>query len=217
MKTMVAIAMLALPQLTLGQVVTNHGQEFTPYEEIALHMESEMSHLNNRILYFVHFTCPYCRNSHGAIREWGAGIPGSHDFEVIPAIGTEEHLVQGVGYYAALVAAPELIRAYEASCYRMLQDARLSANDPNTYLYAAMDAGIDRQAFLEAAESKQVKSYVRRALMLTAVYRLQEVPVVILANRFVAKPASVQNQNDAFITVLNGLFSMHYQELRVTR
>jgi hypothetical protein len=217
MRPLLCIALLLMSPLATGQNAVGEGQGFKPYEEITLFRETEMAHLNNRVLYFVHFTCPYCRNSHKSIRDWGDGIPASFDFEVIPAVGTDDHLLQAIGYYAALVAAPKLLRQYEASSYRILQDARLPPNDPNTYVYIAIEAGIDRDEFLQATRSDAVTSYVKRALMLTAAYGLNEVPAVVLANRFIAKPVDVQNQNEAFITVLNGLFSMNYQERQAMR
>jgi predicted DsbA family dithiol-disulfide isomerase len=81
---------------------------------------------------------------------------------------------------------------------------------PETFVEAAAATGIPRERFLAAVQSEEVRQYAVRAQALTRAYGLEEVPSVVVGNRFLTSPRRVQNQSEAFITVMNGLVSMLY-------
>lgn len=210
------IGLLIVVNLAHAQNVAPNESSFQPYEEITAFEKSRMSHLNRRVFFFVHFTCPFCRQTHAPVLEWSAGIPPGYEFEVIPAVGIKDHIPMAIGYYTVLTLAPERIENYQNALYRLIQDQGLSATSASTYVRAAKLIGIDAAVFAQAAQSRDVKTLVNRAYLLTEAYGLEEVPAVVLGNRFIAKPAAVQNQQEVFVTVLNGLFTMVYHGGRGT-
>jgi predicted DsbA family dithiol-disulfide isomerase len=99
----------------------------------------------------------------------------------------------------------------------MLQDEHRPAGSVETYVAAATAVGISRDAFLKASQTEEVRRFVTRAQALTAAYGLTEVPSVVVGNRYLTSPRRVQNQPEAFMTVMNGLVSMLYTGEGATR
>jgi len=183
---------------------------FVPYVELGPQVAPAARGLEGRVLFFVHFTCPYCRGIHQTLSEWSKGLPSGTRFEVVPAVGLPAHAPMAVAYYSVLAAAPGKLEAYVARLYTMLQDERRPADSVETYVAAAAAVGISREAFIKASQTDEVRRFVRRAQALTTGFGLTEVPSVVVGNRYLTSPRRVQNQPDAFMTVMNGLVSMLY-------
>lgn len=200
------------PVVAQAQDAGLSSDEFIPYVELPTILAPEARRLNRRVLLFVNFGCPYCRAVHPLMDEWGKGLPNGFSYEVVPAYGTPEHGYMVMAYYTVLQAAPEKLRDYVERLYGLIQDQHRSPERVDTYVVAAEMVGISRERFLKAAQSEAVRGYVMRARALTEAYGLQEVPTVVVGNRFMTGPARVQNRLDAFMTVMNGLVSMLYEE-----
>ena len=183
---------------------------FVPYVELRPTVAPAARGLEKRVLFFVHFTCPYCRGIHRTLGEWSKGLPAGTRYEVVPAVGLPAHAPMAVAYYAVLAAAPGKLEAYIERLYAMLQDERRPADSVETYVAAAAAVGISREAFIGASQTDEVRRFVMRAQALTAAFGLTEVPSVVVGNRYLTSPRRVQNQPEAFMTVMNGLVSMLY-------
>ena len=183
---------------------------FVPYVELPASQSAVTHGLERRVMVFVHFSCPYCRGIHPALMQWSRNLPPGISFEVIPAVALQSHAPMALAYYAVLATDPRQLEAYTTRLYSLLQDQHRSAERPETFVEAAAATGIPRDRFLTAVQSEEVRQYAVRAQALTRAYALEEVPSVVVGNRFLTSPRRVQNQSDAFITVMNGLVSMLY-------
>ena len=183
---------------------------FVPYVELPAAQDPATRGLERRVLFFVHFTCPFCRSIHPTLTQWAAGLPPGIRYEVLPAVGLPSHAPMAVAYYAVLEAAPTKLEAYAQRLYVMLQDERRAAESPDTYIAAAVAVGIPRDDFIRATQADSVRRFTLRAQALTAAYGLNEVPSVVIGNRYLTSPRRVQNQPEAFVAVMNGLVSMVY-------
>jgi protein dithiol oxidoreductase (disulfide-forming) len=183
---------------------------FQPYVELPPSQEPATRGLERRVLFFVHFTCPFCRGIHPTLSQWAKSLPAGMRYEVIPAVGLPSHAPMAVAYYAVLEAAPEKLEAFVQRLYVMLQDEHRSAESAETYLAAAVAIGIPRDAFIRATQDASVRRFALRAKALTVAYGLNEVPSVVIGNRYLTSPRRVQNQEEAFVAVMNGLVSMLY-------
>lgn len=199
----------------LAQTAFNEG-EFQPYDEINVAQDGLTHSVRHRVLYFAHFTCPYCRQAHPYMEDWGDQLPPPYQLEIVPAIGLNEHIPMAVAYYVVLQAAPLRLREYEQALFSELQDRSRDPNSPRPYQDAAAKIGINKETFSKIAQNESTKRFVERARQLTERYGIQEVPTVVIANRFVTGPGRVYNEQQAFVSILNGLISMEYQE-RVER
>lgn len=146
------------------------------------------------------------------MEDWGDQLPSPYEFEVVPAIGLGEHIPMAVAYYVVLQLRPEQLRSYENALYSELQDRGGNPIGARSYQAAAQKIGITETEFNAAAKSEATRGYVERAYELTTRYSVQEVPTVVLANRFRTGPGRVYNEQHAFVSLLNGLISMDYQE-----
>jgi len=212
-KNALLVVVAILSQGVCGEAAYNNGQ-FQPYDEIAPSDNELGSSVDSRVLYFAQFTCPYCRQAHQYLEEGGAGLPKPYSLEVVPAVGLQEHMPMAMAYYSVLQIAPARLGKFQSTLFSHLQDRRRDHTRPETFEIAASAIGIDRDFFRKVMLSKTTKKYVERAYLLTNMYEVQEVPTVVVANRFRTAPARVQNEREAFLTVLNGLVSMHYRDVR---
>jgi thiol:disulfide interchange protein DsbA len=192
-----------------GEPIFQDGN-FVPYVELPASQSAVTRGLERRVMVFVHFSCPYCRGIHPALTQWSRNLPPGISFEVVPAVGLQSHVPMALAYYAVLATDPRQLEAYTTRLYTLLQDQRRSVERPETFVEAAAATGIPRERFLAAVQSEEVRQYAVRAQALTRAYGLEEVPSVVVGNRFLTSPRRVQNQSEAFITVMNGLVSMLY-------
>ena len=181
---------------------------FVPYLELPASQAPLTRGLERRVVFFVHFTCPFSRGLHPTLTGWATGLPAGIGYEVVPAVGLASHAPMAVAYYAVQEAAPEKLEAYVQRLYVALQEESRPAARADTYLAAALAVGIARDAFIEATQDARVRRFALRAQALTAAYGLDEVPSVVIGNRYLTSPRRVQNQEEAFIAVLNGLVSL---------
>lgn len=186
------------------------GGEFTPWVELSAAQRSSVPGLERRVVVFVHFTCPFCRAIHPSLKRWSKGLPAGISYEVVPAVGLPSHAAMALAYYTVLEVAPGKLDAYVEQLFVGLQDQNQPAESPETYIEAARLIGIPRETFLRGTQSESVRRFAMRAQALTAAYRLNEVPSVVVGNRYLTAPRRVQNQPEAFLAVLNGLVSSVY-------
>jgi thiol:disulfide interchange protein DsbA len=184
---------------------------FEPYVELRTPPAEVTRGLEHRVLMFVHFTCPFCRTFDEPMRTWGAGLPAPFKFEIVPAVALPEHAPMGLAYYAVFDIDRTKLPGFERQLYSLLQDLGRSPTRLDTFVEAAAAVGISKEQFLAAARSPRVLAYARRAEALTRAYGMNEVPTVVVGNRFMTNPRRVQNQSESFITVMNGLVSMVIQ------
>lgn len=209
-----AIALLAGSAMAkANDLPVNVPNDFKAYVEVQVGSQEFGRTLERRVIYFVDFGCRFCREAHGYMVTWGNTLPEHFQFEVVPAIGLEEHFPMAVAYYSALMAAPNRLDAFERELYRLMVEVGRSHWDAATYRRAAERAGIDVGTFERYTQSQEVERYVRRARRLTEVFELDEVPTVVVGGRFKTSPAVVQSDQGMFISLLNGLVSMRFQEL----
>jgi len=186
--------------------------QYKPYDELSIPSEDVVGPLQQRVLYFAHFTCPYCRKAHTYIEEWGDQLPDPYQLEVVPAVGLKEHIPMAIAYYAVLQIRPTRLRDYEAALFVELQDRDGDVANPWTYREAAKTIGIPEEEFNAAAGNDLTMGMVERAYALTTRYQIVEVPTVVLANRYRTGPGRVYNEQQAFVSLLNGLISMDFRE-----
>lgn len=189
------------------------GNNFKAYVELRIESHEFGRTLDRRVIYFVDFGCRFCLDAHAYMLNWGHTLPENFQFEVVPAIGVEQHFPMAVAYYSALLAAPNRLAAFERELYRLMVEVGRSHWDAATYSRAAERAGIDVATFERYTQSHEVERYVHRARRLTEVFELDEVPTVVVGGRFKTSPAVVQSDQAMFISLLNGLVSMRFQEL----
>lgn len=186
--------------------------EFKPFDEIRVADGALVRSVNNRVLYFAHFTCPFCRGAHSYLQDWGDHLPWPYRFEVVPAVALPDHYPMAIAYYVVVQLAPDRLRDFEKALYVELQDRRGDPLSPATFRNAALKVGINAAQFDAAVASQTTRGFVERAFELTRLYAIDEVPTIVVANRFKTGPGRVQNDQQSFVAILNGLVSMHHRE-----
>lgn len=186
--------------------------EFRAFDDVFVEPGGLADTVRHRVLYFANFGCPFCQEAHQYLPQWANSLPPPYEFEVVPAVALKEHGPMAVAYYVVLVAEPQRIGDFEVALYRQLVTNGRSAWDAGAYRSAAAAAGISAEDFDRLARSPLVARYVERAHQLTLLYGVEEVPTVVVANRYRTNPGRVQGDQATFIKLLNGLVSMHHAE-----
>lgn len=184
---------------------------FQPYDQVSVKQDGLSRSIKNRVLFFAHYTCPYCRKAHDYLPDWAEQLPPPYEFEVVPAVGLNEHIPMAIAYYVVLQARPSRIEDYQFELYKQLQDNRRDAMSPEVYWNAAGKVGISKKEFSSVAAMESTKMFVERAKILTERFVIDEVPTVIVANRYKTSPGRVYNEQQAFVSVMNGLISLVHQ------
>lgn len=205
-----------LAQQTEGDAVFSE-KGYMPYAELPNQSNPVTKGLGRRVLFFVDFNCPFCRGSHRAIEDWASTLPREIEFEIVPVVGTKEHIPAALAYYTVLNIDPMRAKQFQAELYSILQDSGRSTERRETFIDAASRVGIAADEFIEGTQSEATKAYTERAFELTKAYGLQEVPTLIVANRFITAPQRVQHQMEQFLTVMNGLVSIVYTDIERER
>lgn len=198
-----------------GQVLAQEdprAEQFRAFEDVFVERGELADSVRNRVLYFVNFGCPFCEAAHPHLSRWSNSLPPPYEFEVIPAVAIRDHMPMAIAYYAVLAAAPDRIEAFEVALYRQLAGQGRSTWDPSVYRSAAISVGVSEEEFNALAASPLVERYVERAYQLTTLLGVDEVPTIVVGNRYRTTPGRVQNDHATFIGLLNGLVSMHHAE-----
>lgn len=212
-KHVLAIALISLSQVVSAETAFNKGQ-FQPFDHVMVDESDLALSVKDRVLYFAHFTCPYCRKAHQYMQDWGNGLPAPYRIEIVPAIGLKEHIPMAVAYYAVLQIDAGKLEMFQQALFSGLQDKGRSPTHARTFETAAKVVGIEPEVFAKTMANETTKRYVERAFRLTSMFTVQEVPTVIVANTYKTGPGRVHNEREAFLTILNGLVSMHHREKR---
>lgn len=212
-KNVLTIVLLMVAPLVAADTAFNKGQ-FQPFDQVMVEETELAMSVKDRVLYFAHFTCPYCRQAHQYLDDWGNGLPAPYRMEIVPAVGLKEHIPMALAYYAVLQINPGKLEMFQQAMFSGLQDKGRSPTNAMTFKTAAKVVGIDVDEFTRMIASEATKRYVERAYRLTSMFSVQEVPTVVVANTYKTAPGRVYNEREAFLTILNGLVSMHHRESR---
>lgn len=184
--------------------------EFRPYDDLPITAGPVYRATKERVIFFADFTCPYCRHSHGYLRQWAEMLPEPYRFEVVPAVANDEQIAMAIGYYVVLQIAPRKAKELEGAMYAALQDRGSGTTNRETYISIARQLGIEEEEFLRVTESDSTKGYVSRAHQLTEKFGIEEVPTLVVAGRYRTGPSRVHNDQQSFLALLNGLISQDY-------
>ena len=196
--------------LLIGLSVNAEPASYVPFDDVRSDTALGRS-VEKRVLFFAHFTCPWCRQSHEYLSDWGDGLPEPYQFEIVPAVGLHEHVLMASAFYAMLQIDATKMAEFIQALYAQLQDSGRNPLQKEAYLNAAARVGVSEFQFNRAIVGERTKQYVQRAAELTRIYNVYEVPSLIVANKYATAPSRVGNDEQLTLSLLNGLVSQDIQ------
>jgi len=138
------------------------------------------------VIEFFYYGCPHCREFDPLVREWAKKLPADVVFNRVPATwgGSDRYRVAEARMYYTLLATKNLERLHE-KVFVAVQDQRVNLRDAEEVREWAAKQGVDAKAFIDAFKSFGVETQVRRAGQLDKAYKIDSVPTMAVAGRYV--------------------------------
>lgn len=182
-KFLLIMALLLMPVSGLAQETAfKSGNHYRTLEE-PVPVQGE----GVQVLEFFSYGCPHCRSFEPYLQRWEKNLPEDVEFSRVPAI-----FGQGAELYAKAYYAVESLGIIEEA-HRAIFDAihverqRLDTPEAFAELVAKQEIeGVDRETFLDAMNSFDVDSKLRRAKQLIREYRITGVPSMAVNGKYLA-------------------------------
>jgi len=136
------------------------------------------------VLEFFHYGCPHCRTFDPLVSEWKKGIASDVRFRQVPVIWNQRVLLGLATCFYALGAIGAL-EALHPRIFAAIQDERRPLYERDAAAQWVRDQGFDGQALTNAWDSFTVQTQVKQADRLTREYRIEGVPTLAIAGRYI--------------------------------
>lgn len=155
------------------------------------------------VLEFFHYGCPHCRDFEPMIDAWVKKLPDDVAFTRIPTIWSAPLEALATLYYALAVRKRLDLNA---SVFAAVQDQRLPLDKPEVVREWARENKLDVDAFMSAYNSFGVKAQAQRAKQLARAYKIDGVPTMAVAGRFVTS-ATLTGSHEATLKQVDSLIA----------
>jgi thiol:disulfide interchange protein DsbA len=170
---------LALLAGSAGRVL---AQDAKLYEVLEPAVPAETSG-KIEILEFFHYGCPHCRTFEPLLTQWKKNLPADVALGRVPAIWGNPELQRYAQLYYALEVAGQADRLSE-TIFTAIQDEHVPLHKEEAVQAWIGKQGIDAQTFIATYKSFGVQSKVKRADQLARLYKIEGVPTLAVAGRF---------------------------------
>lgn len=186
-----------------------------PYDMIEPPVAGEARHVR---LFFT-YDCPYCRQYHNGLIQWGQSLPKPLQFTAIPIITSPENDNQTLAVYGRLIAQaldPKVLPRYDLAVFNRLQGDTLGPSSgvgeltTSHVLSALVESGIAAErvtAFLESDKMDAVESRIPNHAKAITTYQIKATPTIVISGRFAVNPDHANGNASQFLTLLNGIVS----------
>ncbi len=150
------------------------------------------------VIEFFWYGCPHCYNLQPYMEKWVPTLPADAMLRRVPAIFNERWARDAATYYAfeALGVVERVHRPFFDAIHR----ERLKSDNKEAMHEWLRKQNIDPQKFDQAVASFGVNSKVKRAMQLTAGYRIDGTPSLAVQGRYRISADQARSQEDMLAT-----------------
>ena len=190
-----ALALLASPAgLALGQEQAGF-QVLNP--EVPVNATGKIE-----VLEFFHYVCPHCQDFEPLVAQWSGHLPNDVAFTRVPVVFGKKPLEALARLYYTLLAKKRL--DLHGTIFAAVQKQRLQLDDPDVVRAWAKANRLDVSTFMDTYNSFGVTTQVQRTDRLASSYRIDSVPTMAVAGRFLTS-AALAGSHEAAIKVVDSL------------
>jgi thiol:disulfide interchange protein DsbA len=161
------------------------------------------------VLEFFWYGCGHCYKLEPSIEAWVRKMPADVVFKRVPAMPSESWGQMGVIYYT-LEAMGQLGTMHKKVFDAIHADNVILSNRKVRDEWLAKN-GVDVVKFGEVEKSFAVQSKLSRARQLTGSYKVDGVPMIVVAGKYVTSAAAAGG-SDRVMPVVDGLIAMARKE-----
>ncbi|MGZ8259295.1 MAG: thiol:disulfide interchange protein DsbA/DsbL [Caldimonas sp.] len=151
------------------------------------------------VLEFFSYACPHCSTFEPALEGWQKTLPPDVSFRRVPVpfLMNADNFMQT--YYAleSIGAVP----AVQQKIFRAIHVERQRLDTADNIAAFVGKNGVDSAKFLAAFKSFSVATSVARAKKMVADYKIESVPALVVAGRWLTSPSQAGSQERALAVV----------------
>ncbi|MCL1860553.1 MAG: thiol:disulfide interchange protein DsbA/DsbL [Proteobacteria bacterium] len=152
------------------------------------------------VLEFFHYGCSHCHAFEPLVEQWARRLPDDVAFAQVPVVWGGEGLARL--YYALLVS--KRLDLHE-KVFVAVQEKRLPLDKPDVVREWAEENKLDVPAFMGIYKSFGVETDVGRAKTLVSSYKIDSVPTMAVAGRFLTSATMAGNSHEGALKVVDSL------------
>lgn len=138
------------------------------------------------VIEFFWYGCPHCYHLEPALNTWVKNAPKDVTFKRIPAVPSPSWEPLAQVYYT--IEAMGLLEQYHAKIFDAIHKENQNLGNKNVREKWLAANGIDPAKYAEVEKSFSVASKVQRAKQLTAAYKVDSVPRLVVNGRYFTGP-----------------------------
>ncbi|WP_131109821.1 thiol:disulfide interchange protein DsbA/DsbL [Sulfuricystis thermophila] len=150
------------------------------------------------VLEFFSYGCPHCREMHPHVMNWAARLPGDVAFRRVPVSFGRAAWANLVKLYYTLEAEGQLDRLDQA-VFDAIHVRRVNLFTDKAIFDWIGAQGVDREKFRATFASFSIGSKLARAEALTANYKVDAVPRMVVGGRYNVLGHNAKTYDDIFV------------------
>jgi len=195
-----AFALLASPVgLALGQ---SRGSFQTLKSEVPVNTAGKIE-----VLEFFLYNCSHCQEFEPLVAQWIKRLPNDVAFMRVPVVWgnhkNSAHIKSWARLYYTLLITKRL--DLHETVFTAVQKQRMQFNDPNVVREWARTNNLDVSVFMDVYNSFGVNTQVQRAERLSGSYRIDSVPTMAVAGRFLTSAFLADSGHEGTLKVVDSL------------
>ena len=161
------------------------------------------------VLEFFWYGCPHCNQFHPVLEEWRKTLADDVVFRPVAAALNPSWVNHARAFYAAETLG--VVDKIHDALFKELHQKKNRVIKLDDLADFAADQGIDRKQFYDTMRSFAVETKLRRAQQLAQAYRINGVPAIIVAGKYLTS-GSLAGSYPNVIKVMNQLIDKERAE-----
>lgn len=161
---------------------------------------------------FFSYMCPHCAHFEPVLGPWVKALPKDVVFHRIPVIYKPQWEAPAKLYFT-LEAMNQLDRLHSAAFTAIHVEGSNLSSDAGVAEWAAKK-GLDAKKFADVYNSFTTQSKVQRAKQMTAAYRIDGVPAMVVAGKYRAPTEGFTGSHDDLLKIVDALIAKARSEKR---
>ncbi|HRI92614.1 MULTISPECIES: thiol:disulfide interchange protein DsbA/DsbL [unclassified Candidatus Accumulibacter] len=147
------------------------------------------------VLEFFSYGCPHCADFHPLVSRWAEALPSDVVFKRVPVSFGRPQWASLARLYYALEASGDLAKL-DGAVFRALHQENKRLFDDKSIIAWVTAQGVDGKKFTAAYNSFGVLSQAKRADQMAQAYKIQGVPALAVAGRYLVAGKDLKGYGD---------------------
>ncbi len=165
------------------------------------------------VIEFFWYGCPHCYTLEGSVNQWLRNLPKDVVFKRVPAVPSESWGRMAVVFYT--LEAMGVLDRYHSKIFDAMHREKLNLSNENVREEWLRKQGIDLAKYKEVEKSFAVVTKVQRAKQMTASYKIDSVPQVVVNGKYVTSAERAGSTENIF-HVVNDLVAAERRQMTAT-